>query len=173
VGLALGTGVIELRLLPETKSNRTKVADIVIAFTCASGLSLGLWLTRLRRLSPDAAPTSALIRGSTGLPWTSYFFRTHYLYPWLHQMRTEGDPFLLAFSTTAGNRIEDKYYSMGTYRRGGRSSCTKRTNGTLKATPAEVYEHGRWTVKQSKENMPTRYNEFTLDDRINLTLLCM
>ena len=82
-------------------------------------------------------------------------------------------PFLLAFSTTVGNRIEDMYYSMGTYRRGGRSSCTKRTNGTLKATPAEVYEHGRWTVKQSKENMPTRYNELTLADCINLTLLCM
>jgi hypothetical protein len=31
VGLAPGIGVIELRLLPETKTNRTKVADIVIA----------------------------------------------------------------------------------------------------------------------------------------------
>jgi hypothetical protein len=55
----------------------------------------------------------------------------------------------------------------------GPSSCTKRTNGTLKATPAEVFDHGRWPVTQSKENMPTRYNEFTLADRINLTLLCM
>ena len=173
VGLAMGTGVIELRLLPETKSNRTKVADIVIAYACASGLSLGLWIKRLRRLWPDAPATSPIIRGSTGLPWTSHYFRTHHLYTWLYQMRAEGDPFLLAFSTTVGNRIEDKYYSMGTYRRGGRSSCTKRTNGTLQATPAEVYEHGRWTVKQSKENMPTRYNELTLDDRINLTLLCM
>jgi hypothetical protein len=125
VGLAMGTGVLELRLLHETKSNRTKVADFVIAYACALGLSLGLWVKRLRRLWPD------------------------------------------------GNRIEDTYYSMGTYRRGGRSSCTKRTNGTLQATPAEVYEHGRWTVKQSKENMPTRYNELTLDDCINLTLLCM
>jgi hypothetical protein len=62
---------------------------------------------------------------------------------------------------------------MGSYRRGGRSSCTKRSNGTQQATPIEVYEHGRWTIKLSKENMPTRYNEFTLEDRLHLTLLCM
>jgi hypothetical protein len=55
----------------------------------------------------------------------------------------------------------------------GPSSRTKRTNGTLQATPAEVFDHGRWPVTQFKENMPTRYNEFTLADRINLTLLCM
>ena len=173
VGLALGIGVIELRLLPETKTNRTKVADIVIAYACASGLTLGLWLERLRCLWPDAPAALPIIRGSTGTPWTSHYFCTHHLYVWLRQMRAEGDPFLLAFTDLPGHRIEDKYYSMGTYRRGGRSSCTKHDNGTLKATPAEVYEHGRWTVKQSKENMPTRYNEYALDDRINITLLCM
>jgi hypothetical protein len=62
---------------------------------------------------------------------------------------------------------------MGSYWRGGRSSCTKRSNGTEQATPIEVYEHGRWTIKLSKENMPTRYNEFALEDRLHLTLLCM
>jgi hypothetical protein len=39
-------------------------------------------------------------------------------------MRAEGDPFLQAFTEAHGNRIEDKYYSFGTYRRGGRSSST-------------------------------------------------
>lgn len=173
VGLAQGIGVIELRLLPETKSNRTKVADVVIAYACASGLILGLWIERLQRLWPDARADTPIIRGSSGAPWTSLYFRSNHLYTWLHQMRAEGDPFLQAFTATTGNRIEDKYYSMGTYRRGGRSSCTKRNNGTLKATDTEVYEHGRWKVKLSKENMPTRYNEFALDDRVNLTLLCM
>jgi len=62
---------------------------------------------------------------------------------------------------------------MGSYRQGGRSSCTKHSNGTEQATDIEVYEHGRWTIKLSKENMPTRYNEFALEDRLNLTLLCM
>jgi hypothetical protein len=36
-----------------------------------------------------------------------------------------------------------------------------------------VYEHGRWRQRRTKENMPTLYTEFTLMDRLNLTLLCM
>lgn len=172
-GLPAGIGVIELRLLPETKSNRTKVADVVIAYASASGLVLGLWLDRLRLLTPDSGDATRIIRGHSDLPWTSLYFRTNHLYVWLHQLRTEGDTFLQAFTTSPGNRIEDKYYSMGSYRRGGRSSCTKRSNGTEQATPIEVYEHGRWTIKLSKENMPTRYNEFALEDRLHLTLLCM
>jgi hypothetical protein len=62
---------------------------------------------------------------------------------------------------------------MGTYRQGGHSSCTKRNDGTVKATDIEVYEHGHWKIKISKENMPTRYNEFSIADHVNLTLLCM
>ena len=88
-------------------------------------------------------------------------------------MRVEGDPFLQAFTNEPGNRIKDKYYSFGTYRRGGRLTSTKQNSGTQAATPHEVYEHGRWTQRISKENMPTRYNEFELADRLNLTLLCM
>jgi hypothetical protein len=72
VGLALGISVIELRLLPETKTNRTKVADIVMAYACASGLLLGVWIERLwRPLWPDALADTPIIRGSTGAPWTS------------------------------------------------------------------------------------------------------
>jgi hypothetical protein len=173
LGLPLGVGAIELRLLPETKSSRTKVADVVISYICASGLTPGLWLDRLRGLWPTALPHECLIKGMDGKQWSSQYFRCQHLYVWLRQMRTEGDPFLQAFTDGPGNRLEDKYYSFGTYRRGGRSSCTKRNNGTQQATPDEVYEHGRWTRRISKENMPTRYNEFTLEDRLNITLLCM
>jgi hypothetical protein len=52
IGLATGIGVIELRLLPKTKSSRTKVADVIISYLCASGLAPGLWVERLRRLWP-------------------------------------------------------------------------------------------------------------------------
>jgi hypothetical protein len=173
IGLPLGVGAIELRLLPETKSNRTKVADIVISYLCASGLAPGLWVERLRRLWVHATPGDYIIRGRTGTRWTSNYYRRNHLYKWLRQQRAEGDPFLQAFTDAPGNRLEDKYYSFGTYRRGGRSTSTKRNNGTKKATSDEVYEHGRWTKRMSKENMPTRYNEFELADRINLTLLCM
>jgi hypothetical protein len=173
VGLPPGVGVIELRLLPETKSARTRVADVVISYLCASGLAPGLWVERLRHLWSSASSSDLVVRGASGLPWDSRYFRRHHLYVWLHQMRADGDPFLQAFTLDRGNRIEDKYYSFGTYRRGGRSTSTKRNNGTKKATPDEVYEHGRWRQRIGRENMPTRYNEFTLDDRINITLLCM
>jgi len=172
-GLPPGVGVIELRLLPETKSNRTQVADVVISYLCASGLSPGLWIDRLLRLWPQPQPSDLLIKGADGRGWTSHYFRAHHLYPWLHHMRSEGDPFLQAFTSEPGNRIEDKYYSFGTYRRGGRSASTKRNNGLQQATADEVYEHGRWTRRISKENMPTRYNEYSLADRVNITLLCM
>jgi hypothetical protein len=118
-GLPFGIGAIELRLLKETKSNRTKVADVVIAYASASGLVLGLWLERLRFHTRDTGVEARLIRGSSGLPWTSRYFRTQHLYVWLHQLRNEGDVFLQAFTNSPGNRIEDKYYSMGSYRRGG------------------------------------------------------
>jgi hypothetical protein len=173
IGLPHGVGAVELRLLPETKSNRTKVADVVISYICASGLSPGLWLERLRQSWPTAEPLDYIIRGREGSRWTSTTFRRVHLYEWLRQMRSEGDPFLQAFTNEPGNRIADKYYSFGTYRRGGRSTSTKRNSGIKAATPDEVYEHGRWRHRISKENMPTRYNEFELSDRINLTLLCM
>jgi hypothetical protein len=173
VGLPDGVGVIELRLLPETKSNRTKVADVVISYVSASGLEPGLWTERLQRLWPGALPHERLIQGRTGTAWTSSYFRNHHLYVWLHRMQADGDPFLQAFTTERGNRLEDKYYSFGTYRQGGRSACTKRTNGTQKATTDEVYEHGRWRRRIGGEDMSTRYNEFGLDDRLHLTLLCM
>jgi hypothetical protein len=173
VGLPVGIGVIELRLLPETKSNRTKVADVVISYLCGSGLMPGLWVERLRILWPSAISSDRIIRGREGHPWTSRYFRQEYLYVWLHTMRAEGDAFLQAFTNDLGNRIEDKFYSFGTYRRGGRSSSTKRNNGTKQATSDEVYEHGRWRKRISRENMATRYNEFSLDDRLNITLLCM
>jgi hypothetical protein len=112
-----------------------------------------------------------LIRGLDGMHWTSRYFRRHHLYPWLHAIRSEGDPFLQAFSNEAGNRIEDKYYSFGTYRCGGRLSCTKRNNGTKQGTPEEVYEHGHWRHWIARENMPTHYNEFSIEDQINITLL--
>ena len=38
-------GTLELALLPATKSSQTMTADLAITFTCASGLSLGQWLS--------------------------------------------------------------------------------------------------------------------------------
>jgi hypothetical protein len=48
LNLPVGTGVILARLLPETKSSTTITADMVMAYTSVSGLSLGKWIHRLR-----------------------------------------------------------------------------------------------------------------------------
>jgi hypothetical protein len=63
LGLPAGVGVIEVRLLPKTKLNWTKVADVVISYICASGLTLGLWIKWLSLLSPSVHSLSAIIKG--------------------------------------------------------------------------------------------------------------
>jgi hypothetical protein len=68
-------GPTDRSLLPETKSNRTRIADVVISYLCASGLSPGLWLERLRQLWPHAAPADRIIRGG-GNPGTAGTFVT-------------------------------------------------------------------------------------------------
>ena len=86
IGLPLGVGAIELRLLPETKSNRTKVADVVISYICASGLAPGLWLERLQLTWPTADPQDYIIRGQDETKWTSTYYRRTHLYTWLRHM---------------------------------------------------------------------------------------
>ena len=173
-GLPPGVGVVEMLLLDETKTNRTKVADMVVAYkSLSSGLSLGMWIERMNNLWPDAEGDTAFVRGGDGQRFTSRYFRNEYLYPFLHRLKQEGDPTLLAFTHEEGNRIEDKYYSMNSYRRGGSSHAVKSRRGKKRATAIQVYEHGRWKMKRQAENMPTRYREFTLEDRVYITLLCM
>ena len=43
-------GMTLLRLLPQTKTNRSATADVVLAYTTASGLSLGRWCQCLAKL---------------------------------------------------------------------------------------------------------------------------
>jgi hypothetical protein len=131
-------------------------------------------MERLQALWPDHATGDVpMIRGSDGERWTSNHFRHKFLYPWLRRLKEEGNPTLRAYSDDVGNRIEDKFWSMNSYRRGGNSYVTKRRGNKRKATPVEIYEHGRWNFKRQGEVMPTRYREFTLEDRIYITLLCM
>jgi hypothetical protein len=74
-----------------------------------------------------------------------------------------------------------KVYSMHSWRRAGRSRVSRKPchdelnpKGTPMATPTtEVYEHGRWQVTASSENMSRRYNQLDLMDHIGITLCCM
>jgi len=127
----------------------------------------------MKALWPEAEGSDPFVRGGDGKRFTSSYFRNEYLYPFLHRLKQEGDATLLAFTQEVGNRIEDKYYSMHSYRRGGNSQATKRRRGKKVASSIQVYEHGRWKIKRQAENMPTRYREYTLEDRLYITLLCM
>lgn len=177
-GLPPNLGAIEFRLLAATKSDRTVTADVIIAWTCLSGLSLGTWMTRLMRF-PSAIPHRLFSTASTPV-WTSNHFRENFAYPLLELQRASGEPTLKAFSTKAGQRLRDKVYSMHSWRRAGRSRVSRpprhnepNPKGTRMASETEVYEHGRWQLSASAENMPRRYNQWDLMDRIGLSLFCM
>jgi hypothetical protein len=72
--LPAGLGMLLLRLLPQTKSNRNTRADVVIAHTTLSGLSPGRWCERLSLLLFGTAdwPTSPspIFLEPDGTPWS-------------------------------------------------------------------------------------------------------
>jgi hypothetical protein len=176
--LPLGTGAILARLLPETKSSKTITADVVMAYTPGSGLSIGKWAHRLRAaLGEHDIPMtpSRIFQHPDGTPWTSLYFRATYLWPLLHMQRIAGDAHLKPFDGINGNKtLEQVFYSMHSYRRGARSVVSKRRPAPLrKATPTEVNEHGRWRIKRSNMTMDQLYLAFEVIDRLALTLFCM
>jgi hypothetical protein len=84
------------------------------------------------------------------------------------------------FSDAPGQRMIDKIYSIHSWRRAGRSKVSRvprhdepRPRGARKASPEEVYEHGRWEKKQDNESMSRRYNQWDLSDHIPVTYFCM
>jgi hypothetical protein len=178
-GLPPGIGVIEFDLLPETKSDPCRTADVVIAWATLSGFSLGTWLTRL---STFFSQIPGMLFSTVQHPvWTSRVFREVYAWPLLELQRSEGEATLRCFSEALGNRLQDKVYSMHSWRRAGDSRAGRfpRHNepnppGTRRATTEEIYEHGRWELKRRKaaESMPSHYRQWLTVDRVPLTLCC-
>ena len=108
------TGVIQLRLSEETKSDRSRTADVIVAFLTSSGLSPGLWLTRLRALlrlpAQDEDSSSELIfQHPSGKQWDSAYFRQTYLWPSLQAQRLAGDPFLREFDGSNKNLFQRSF----------------------------------------------------------------
>ena len=170
-------GVILLRLLSTTKSQRDKHADMVIAFTTSSGLSLGYWLQELFKLLKKLgwySPTCLLFQDPSHKPWTSHLFRQHHLYPYLKLQLAAGDVSLRHLVLTPEKGLEHFIYSMNSYRRGAESHCKRHREGCDRgAFPHEKSEHGRWRQRnQGKEDMPTHYTHTTIEDRVYITLLC-
>jgi hypothetical protein len=180
-GLAHQMGAILANLLPETKTDKTCVADIVIAFETLSGLSLGKWFQRVQALSTT---TSTKVFATTNHPrWSSRLFRKRFAVPILDQMRRSGEPTLQIFSDEPGHRICDAVFSMHSWRRAGRSHVeraprphVRKRRFARKASPTEVDEHGRWRTRRQPGqhvSMPILYNQWELIDRIAITYFCM
>jgi hypothetical protein len=172
-GLPIGVGVIEIRLLPETKTNTAAVADVIVAYTCWSGLSLGTWLDRLLTFTP--ADGTSLFSTPAERKWTSGYYRKYHVYRQLEVLRAIGDTSMAIFSDAPGHRLADLLYSMHSWRRGA-DTFVQQFHAAWqrrKARIDEVYEHGRWTKKATAEAMHIHYREWGIPERIALTQLCM
>jgi hypothetical protein len=179
--LSPGCGVGLLRLAPETKSACTYRADVVVAYETLSGYKFGLWFLRAHHksdLGPKWRSTPTLVfRNPNNTPWTSFFFRQRFLYPALYAQQAAGDAYLTPFDgKTPGNSLEAKFWSLHCTRSGARPQATRggrySTGRFWKATKPQVYEHGRWHLRRSAEDIDIIYRQWTLFERIQLTLYC-
>ena len=173
-------GAILLRLSEKTKTDRFSTADVPIAHATCGGLQPGRWVARYtrHRLSPLPLQDdpSLLFVTDMGTPWTSHCYRHEFVYPLLYQLQLQGDPFLHALKgQVAGNTIPDKFKSLHMYRRGANShvEVVRSNDPRRKATRAEQYEHARWSVPRSSEPIHVMYREWSLWDRLQITLACM
>jgi hypothetical protein len=172
-GLPVGVGVIEIRLLPETKTNSATIADVIVAYTCWSGFSMGKWLQRLLTFHPT---DGVHLFSTPGQPrWTSHYFRSRHVWPHLELLRAQGDPSMAVFSDLPGQRVADRIWAMHSYRRGANTFVQHflLQVQSRAATTAEIYEHGRWRLQQKKEDMSVHYRGWDVEQRICITQLCM
>lgn len=172
-------GALLYRLGPETKSERTRRADVICAAKTRGGFDLSRWYHRCRQASSlrllDAAyDTTFIFCHPTGGLWNSHYFRTAYLYPLLRTLQAAGDAHLTPFTDAPGNRLEDKIWSMHSYRRGARTHVSKKRGPQhRRATETQVYEHARWTRRRGGEPVDVQYRDWDYADRIEITYLSM
>lgn len=172
-------GALLYRLGPETKSERSRRADVICAAHTRGGFDLARWYHRCQlcaglRSCDTPYDTSHIFRHPTGGVWTSQYFRTAYLYPLLRTLQAAGDAHLTPFTNDPGNRLEDKIWSMHSYRRGARTHVSKKRGPHhRRATDTQVYEHARWSKRRNGEPVDVQYRDWTYADRIELTYLSM
>ena len=175
-GLPSGSGALLLKLLESTKSEQTKTADHIVAYTTASGLSPGrmfdrVWNLRGQGLNPD----EYIFVTSQGEQWTSLHFRELYVYPYLYQQLASGDALLNTYAQSDPTLLRQRLYSLHSWRRGGRTHVSRKRQGCVRAaTEQEIRDHGRWRSRgKVGPDMVTHYREPSYEDRIYITLLCM
>ena len=173
-------GCLLLKLKEGTKSSQSKTADVPLAFTTRSGYQVGKWYRRLHRLRLNQGPTSMdaspVFCREDGVAWDSHYFRTRVVYPVLHRLRDERDPYLVPLTGENGDTVENRFCTLHMYRRGARSHCDvvrDRSQGRRKASPDEVYEHARWRRSRAGERIDVLYRAWNLWERLQITLCCM
>ena len=175
-GLPPGSGALLLTLLEATKSDQSKTADHIIAFTTASGLSPGHAFDLVYSLKGHGLPPEECIfLTSTGARWTSTLFRDQFVYPHLYAQLEAGDALLRTYAKTDRSLLRRRLYSLHSWRRGGRTHVSRKRAGCLRAaTDQEIRDHGRWRSRgKVGPDMVTHYREPSYEDRLYITLLCM
>jgi hypothetical protein len=176
MGLPINVGVILLKLLAQTKSSQTAIADVVLAYKMASGLPLGDWFHMLVALLPvrETSPESFVLSFRDGRAWSSHHYRYTYMYPLLSLMLSLGDVCLSKYDKTPGRELIKAFHGFTTMRRTGRTVASKKRATTLcAATPAETVEHGRWCLSRSSLDMPLAYLEWPIADHICISQFCL
>jgi hypothetical protein len=174
-GLPAGVGFVAINFGEETKSNMVSRSDLILSHYTASGFSPGRWTRRL--LTFEAYDDRHLFSTERHPRWSSAIFRYEYAYPYLENMRIQGEPTLAAFNDTPGRRIRDSIWSCNSWRR-FLTAFLKRYHPGLnqrKATQDEIYIHQRWEHKKNhkSEAMDIHYLEFNLEERISVTYFCV
>lgn len=169
-----GIGVVRLVMGPETKSDRTFSPDIIMAYTTVSGFQLGRWFHRLRNAVDPNLNYKQDYRHEFfhehGTPWDSSYYRKTFLYPSLLQQAEAGDVYLRPHQAS----LPEKFWSLNCYRRGARSYVSHpRRRGYASASKAQIYEHGRWRLKRSSEDIDKVYQQWPISERLKITLYSM
>lgn len=152
-----------------------------MAYRTISGYSPGTWFHRARTwaLAGDDWTTNASrsFTSLEGTVWSSLYFCQIYLYPSVRDQQSSGDAYLQPFSGGPGNSLEDKFWSLPCYWRGAQSHVSRGgvfgRHRLKKATSDQVYEHACWRRKRAGEAVDKIYRDWTIRNRIKITLYCM
>jgi hypothetical protein len=174
IGLPAGVGAVLLRLLEHTTSSQDRHVDVILAFTSASGLQLGRWYSRLWHHLPamERQPDSHIIAHRDGRVWTSHYYRYTHLYPLLFALRALGDPYFAKYADL--DSLIAAFHGFHTFKRTGRTVASRKRVCTVRpATMPETVEHGRWSMSRTSLDMPLAYLEWSVEDRICISLFCL
>jgi hypothetical protein len=93
-----GMGAVILTLGPETKCQSSKRVDVPLKDIFASGISPHYWYLKLMDCKEKLGWIGGhLFRHSNGQRCTSSYFKSTYVYPFLHIQRKCGDPSLAPY----------------------------------------------------------------------------